>query len=139
MNQRWEREAGFFLKHPDSPSAEEWEYLSIRGDNGVQTQSIRWRKKIGKRKKIKGNAWTLVLVLNQPFLSSLSTSLSPLLTMCREKRGERFPDIHTSDTERGGNLKKREQAGCSVEAESLVEGEKEGEERGLGLCLGVCL
>lgn len=76
---------------------------------------------MGKKKKIKGNAWTLVLMLNQPFLSSLSTFLSLLLTMCREKRGERFPDIHSSDTERG-NLKEREQAGCSVEAERLVGG-----------------
>lgn len=73
--------------------------ICVCGDNGAQTQSIRHRKKIAKRKKIKGNAWTLVLMLNQPFLSILSTSLSHLLAMCREKRGERFPDIRFADAE----------------------------------------
>ena len=106
-------ETSFFLKHSDSPSAEEWEYLSMCGDNGVQTQSIRLKRKIAKRKKIKGNAWTLVLMLNQPFLSSLSPCLSPLLTMCREKRGEWFPDIHSSDTEWGETWKRWSRQGVA--------------------------
>ncbi|KAK1901003.1 IAA-amino acid hydrolase ILR1-like 4 [Dissostichus eleginoides] len=126
MNQSWEREARFFLRHPESPSAEEWEYLSLY----VVTMVSKPNQSDGEgRGKIKGNAWSLVLMLNQPFLPSLSTSRSALLTMCREKREERFPDIHSSDR-LGGNLKERDQAGCSVEAERLRE-RNEGEE---GVC-----
>lgn len=66
----------------NSPSAGEWEYLSVCGDNGVQSQSIRQRKKIAKRNKIKGNAWTLGLKLNQP---SPSLSLD-LLFSSAERR-----------------------------------------------------
>ena len=94
MNQSWEREARFFLRHPESPSAEEWEDLSLY----VVTMVSKPNQSDGEgRGKIKGNAWSLVLMLNQTFLPSLSTSRSARLTMCREKREERFPDIHSSD------------------------------------------
>lgn len=60
----------------------------------------------GRGNKIKGNAWILVPMLNQPFHSSMSTSLSLLLTMCREKREERLPDVHSSETEWGETWKR---------------------------------
>lgn len=67
--------AGFPQKHPDAPSGGEWEYLYQRGDNRVPTQSVSQRKKSGTGEKIKGNASTLVLVLNQPLLLSLTLLL----------------------------------------------------------------
>lgn len=53
MKRCWEWGARFPPKHPDSPSAGEWESLCKCGDNGVPTQSIRQRKKIAMRKKNK--------------------------------------------------------------------------------------
>lgn len=60
--------SGFPSTHRDSPSGGEYGNISNKcGDNGVQTQSISQRKKIATREKIKGNALTLVYLLNQPF------------------------------------------------------------------------
>lgn len=97
------------------------------GDNGVQNQSIRQRKKIAKRKKIKGNAWTLSLILNQPFLSSLSASFSP--RQRAEKQSGFLTFILWTQSE-----EKLVRKGAGRTMERLLEGENAGEGGGV-VCL----
>lgn len=88
------------------------------GDNGVQTQFIRQRKKIAKRRKIKGNVWTRSLMLNQP----VSPVCRPPFLYRREKRRWKFPDIHSSDDGQGKAEREREREGLWKEGGGVVSG-----------------
>lgn len=128
----WECQGG-----PDSPSAGEWEYLcKCSGDNGVQTQSIRQRKKIAKRKKIKGNAWALVLMLNQSFVTRLSPHLSVVDHVQGEKR--RMASWHSFSRQRvRRNLKERSETGCRTGQTDKLRKEREKLKKGGWGCVWV--